>query len=137
MREIKFRAWEKSLKQIIPVDNIDFEKRMVNTESVWRMFDEIELMQYTGLKDKNDKEIYEGDIVEIHDGTITAFRTSGKHIIEWWNGQFVFQANSHEEDDYINFGWWVRSNNHSASLKQIEVIGNIYENPEPIEKAQA
>lgn len=130
MREIKFRAWEKSLKQIIPVDNIDFEKRMVNTESVWRMFDEIELMQYTGLKDKNDKEIYEGDIVEIHDGTITAFRTSGKHIIEWWNGQFVFQANSHEEDDYINFGWWVRSNNHSVSLKQIEVIGNIYENPE-------
>jgi uncharacterized phage protein (TIGR01671 family) len=154
-REIKFRAWDKGNKEMIyQSENTTKPNGIMEAQFT---FDEMgawiftrnygeqacnevknfELMQYTGLKDKNGKEIYEGDIVEIHDGTITAFRTSGKHIIEWWNGQFVFQANSHEEDDYINFGWWVRSNNHSASLKQIEVIGNIYENPELIEKAQA
>lgn len=57
MREIKFRAWEKNLEEMIPVYDINFKKRMINTDSPWRFFDEIELMQYTGLKDKNSKEI--------------------------------------------------------------------------------
>lgn len=138
MREIKFRAWDKVCKEMFYNSElangdmmvIHLDGRIELSDDDTYKLDDFVIMQYTGLKDKNGKEIYEGDIVEIHDGTITAFRTSGKHIIEWWNGQFVFQANSHEEDDYINFGWWVRSNNHSASLKQIEVIGNIYENPE-------
>lgn len=46
MREIKFRAWEKNTKQVIPVLNIDFEKKMINTESAWRFFTEVELMQW-------------------------------------------------------------------------------------------
>jgi len=45
------------------------------------------------------------------------------------NGQFVFNANRYLDDDYINFGWWIRSNDGKPNLKQIEVIGNIYENP--------
>ena len=60
MREIKFRAYEKTLKEIIPVHNIDFQTKIINTNGAWRMFDEIELMQYTGLKD-----IYEGDIIRV------------------------------------------------------------------------
>jgi uncharacterized phage protein (TIGR01671 family) len=68
MREIKFRAWEKNLKEIIPIDSINFEHKMVNMNSAWRFFNEIELMQYTGLKDKNGKEIYEGDIIRCSRG---------------------------------------------------------------------
>lgn len=63
MREVKFRAWEKNMKIMMPVENIDFLTKQINTNSLWRMFHEIELMQYTGLKDKNGKDIYEGDVL--------------------------------------------------------------------------
>lgn len=63
MRKLKFRAWEKELEEMIPVYNISFTDKMINKYGVWRFFDEVELMQYTGIKDKNGKEIYELDIL--------------------------------------------------------------------------
>lgn len=123
MREIKFRAWEKSLKQIIPVDNIDFEKRMVNTESAWRMFDEIELMQYTGLKDKNGKEIYEGDILDTD-------LERPYLVVEFRNGCFVIECCDDEE---IYYDIMFPLEKEISNLEYHKVIGNIYENPELLE----
>jgi uncharacterized phage protein (TIGR01671 family) len=128
MREVKFRAWEKFLKEIIPVYNIDFVNGMINTESAWRLFHEFELMQYTGLNDKNGKEIYEGDIVEFND--FDSLRTGG-----------------HTEDNIIRNtvcfscgAWIVKTENGFYDLytaivndEELEVIGNIYENPELLE----
>ena len=113
MREIRFRAWEKFLKQMIPVDNIDFEQKMINTESAWRMFDEIEIMQYTGLKDKNGKEIYEGDILRDE-------HTQKIRAVEYNSPSFVLV-------DSNRYFFW------NCHYDEQEVIGNIYENPELME----
>ena len=51
MREIKFRAWLKETKEMIPVYQIDFNNGIINSESAWRMESEYILEQFTGLHD--------------------------------------------------------------------------------------
>jgi uncharacterized phage protein (TIGR01671 family) len=130
LKEIKFRAWDKANKKMIAVPSLHFGDDGAShgaslTIIIWdktaEMYDRAlvvsetaELMQYTGFKDKNGKEIYEGDILKIYtlysDVKIEAvvfdmysFMTSG--------GYFLYAFDEHYE---------------------IEVIGNIYENPELI-----
>ena len=116
MREIKFRAWEKNLKQIIPVHNIDFEARMINTGGPWRHFGEIELMQYTGLHDKNGREIYEGDI--LYD--------SGEYYSPViWSKEYA--------------GWFIQTYDGPEPLYEqgnVIICGNIHDNPELLKEDQ-
>ena len=119
MREIKFRAWHKEKKIIGEVFGIDILHKEIffSNEDVncyeHTDFKDIELMQYTGLKDKNEKEIYEGDIV-IHHSKMY------KIIFNAKEARFVLRDDEFELE--IPF-----TNNNN---KRMEIVGNIYEDSE-------
>ena len=149
MREIKFRAWHKEKKEIVNVEEIDFMNKVINyidndyennrQEIRGAYFEDIELMQYTGLKDMREKEIYEGDVVKlIHTGIeISANRLEDLKrfvgIIKYENGIFkiVRTEKSLIESKYFEIEQKKVSEIFIYSkLYDLEVVGNIYENPE-------
>lgn len=121
MREIKFRAWEKQQKVMYESESIEWidfgTKRILLRDEdfegdmlIPRHFKKIELMQFTGLKDKNGKEVWEGDKGwDINDDF---------YEIKFVDGCFVAVMNG---DVIVDL---------SEVAEDIEVIGNIYENPE-------
>lgn len=122
MREIKFRAWNKKYNFIMIPDIISQKTNRVKYDGDWYEKNEFELMQYTGLKDKNGKEIYEGDIVKHRDEVIGKDKT---YCVKWYEGEFVRRRNTPMgmQNHYIN----------KSIANKCEVIGNIYENPELLE----
>lgn len=121
MNDIKFRAWLKESKQMIQVYDISWNKEAINTEGVWRYFNEFELMQYTGLKDKNGKEIYEGDIIS-RENTY-----ENNCVVKWDDESCGFTLN------YIYFD---ESYNMNEFWDDFEVIGNIYENKDLLKEEE-
>jgi len=132
MREIKFRAWDKKNKimgNVLIIDHVGeaTEGLVIEHKKVAYDLDfkkDYILMQYTGLKDKDGKEIYEGDIVKIshrykgrkHTGAIIW------NVYEWHVANFYF---SHYDNPASAFS--EGTNNKDVKF---EIIGNIYENPE-------
>lgn len=142
MREIKFRAWDKECKRMItgaypagiyasdgqlqPMIYLDGSVVLMSDEDggksgIWEheVSNELEIMQYTGLKDKNGKEIYEGDIVRNTDGEIFRVDYAGRwaRYMLSYDGEWCIKY----LEDYGKL--------ETYSLN-MEVIGNIYENPE-------
>lgn len=140
MREIKFRAWDNDKGEMVRLHTLTFNWGGVLQGCSFAKFgseksyeerpegEDMVLMQFIGLKDKNGKEIYEGDVVRIHN-----YKETWKHqepLIDWrvfeikWN-RYLWQFNnayiSRPIADY---------DTKDLEPWDIEVIGNVWENPE-------
>ncbi|WP_312498249.1 YopX family protein [Bacillus luti] len=125
MNTVEFRAWEKEEKKMYHDVGIvgtliilEHEQRGYDfCEADLTLYDQLDnkydLMQYTGIKDKNGKKIFKGDIVKDHGDCL--------YIVEWdeKDAMFYYKDSYGYEDDDLRM-----------SAVSFEVVGNIYENPE-------
>lgn len=125
MREIKFRAWDKKERRFLNEDEFVIDNNgkvyLWNENNTLSFIYNIELMQYTGLKDKNGKEIYEGDVVAYDLGFDDEKTENYKIIFD--NKQcayFMFPLNDKSRLRHFTY----------SAKNDCEVIGNIYENTE-------
>lgn len=129
-RELKFRAWDKEDKCMIYGDQEYTDAEVISDALETIMHggsdewtERIEIMQYTGLDDKNGKPIFEGDILEHYDREDN--RRHYEEII-YDSGCFRFKDNEFAQEclsEYLDIGY--------------EVIGNIYENEEMLKEINA
>ena len=130
----KFRAWDKELQTMLDVSLIDLKKGVLVGEH-WEFgetnfmsFDEIELMQSTGLFDRNGKEIFEGDVVKRYRSPF--FKAKWEYRIEIVIKEKASLLLGRGFDK--RFGTRPFDSPFTNSVL-LEVIGNIYENPEILE----
>lgn len=148
MREIKFRAWDKTFKKMT-----NYEELNEITKSIVPFYREtpidsmptilipvrqksVELLQYTGLKDKNGKEIYEGDICKLSNDTY--YSNHYFNTLDDWE-----MTTEVVEEDY-SFKFRDITDKYASLFffeadqdsMEIEVIGNIYENPELLDMGE-
>ena len=130
----RYRVWVKTEKRIVFSDDIlsiDYENKEIVTQQVYFVnglpddrdiycydFDEIELMQSTGLKDKNGKEIFEGDIVKMAKDVYS--EPTYYEVVRHRGGAYRLESKQHGCE------LWLRHTN-------CEVVGNVYENRELLE----
>jgi len=162
MREIKFRAWDEQNKImhydfqfirsgveendwiIFISDKQKLGERPSNNQTVcFHPFDnpyfqqQLKLMQYTGLKDKNGKEIYEGDIIKFQNNGLYDRKIKIGEIV-WWEQELGWYAKCPKEK--VNERDLDYSLEHIQSRHiyagNIKVIGGIYENPELLQESQ-
>lgn len=129
-REIKFRAWHKPTKTLFPVYSItpdfiaeDCYDGIYTKPTTMAERSDCELMQYTGLKDKNGKDIYEGDILQwMNDGEVISLGpVKWRNEVCLWAIDIGVGLNTIEPEDL-----WVPNTVY-------EVVGNIYEHPTLLE----
>lgn len=111
MRAIKFRCWDKKHK----VMNVQGEPDLETLQSFVFHYGDQELMQFTGLYDKNGKEVFEGDVVKLPAGNMRVSFSDGAFVLIPPKTNVIYEALGLIEDEY-------------------EIIGNIHENPELLEE---
>ena len=118
MRPIKFRAWNKNAKIMVDLKKITHLALSEGLQGGIYIpeLDDFEVMQFTGLHDKNGTPVYEGDIVSDHVGIGS---------VEYADDFAGFRVNYHDSRAKWFYDYSLR-----GEMESIEVIGNIYESPE-------
>nr|UWI35082.1 MAG: YopX protein [Bacteriophage sp.] len=121
----RFRAWDKEFKEMVQVDALVFDEQIIkatykNGNVVKEDIKNYVLMQSTGLRDKNGKEIFEGDILKVTN------LSSWLEVVSFNNNKAMFVSKEikreiEESPLYDLF---------NTDIFEVEIIGNIYENPE-------
>ena len=141
MREIKFRMWSKNYEQMFDNDALvlmytamakttkknvpavnESEIELPDEGIALPFQDDAVLMQYTGLKDKTGKEVYEGDIIVCGHDTGKSYN---RYVIEFSDSAHAYLAKQVGCTSHIGSGYWGNT---------MLVIGNIHENPELLEE---
>ncbi len=118
----KFRAWFKQGSKMVNVATIDFlEKEVKSHANVMYSFDEIELMQSTGLIDKSGEEIFEGDVLLTCDGELA--KVYWDDVLAGWFVNFIYETAELSEVTDLQ-----------SSRSICAIVGNVYENPELMEE---
>ncbi len=125
----RYRAWNKNTKEMYETDDIvsiDVEKKQIYVKTLFfnqlnhYVFDAVVLMQSTGLRDKNGKEIFEGDILSIE--------TDEENVnveVSWDDKHALFVFESKKYDERESLGELFEDNTYP-----FKIIGNIHTNPE-------
>ena len=125
-REIKFRVWCPTSKHFSTQPWLSCDGLMLKWEHTGDIqtltdirFDNYVIQQYTGIKDKNAKEIYEGDILKLNELN---------YEVMYVDGQYIATC------PYYNKHHWPKFEHFAREARCSEVVGNIFENPELLEK---
>lgn len=121
---LKFRAWDEQFQSMSEVIDIDYRRECIELSHfdgdeypIIQDFNKTKLMQSTGLKDKNGKEIFEGDVVKLFDKDL--------YVVEWSSQEASYKlipVDKQWSDCYFS--------NYENITKIIEVVGNIWEDGE-------
>ncbi|WP_431162817.1 YopX family protein [Bacillus mycoides] len=119
MQVVKFRVWDMKRKEMVYINDLYFFEE----EGIHEIIDGIakghhtayKIMQYTSMKDKKGKRVYEGDIISYRD---RVYESDEREVICFIDGGFGTKD------------WWLRD------IGEYEVVGNVYENPELIEESE-
>lgn len=136
-REIKYRAWLKAEKIMVTVEEINFYDETfayifdnyaeVEQEWIEEDIQNVELLQYTGLKDKTGKDIYEGDIIRYFSEVMS--KKEWICSVEVIGATFAVRTGkkSYMDGSFLN---------RLSKDEKLEIIGNIYENPNLLEESK-
>ncbi|HDP1995486.1 TPA: YopX family protein [Staphylococcus aureus] len=125
---LKFKAWDKDKKVMSIIDEIDFNSGYILISTGYKSFDEVKLLQYTGLKDKNNTEIYDGDIAEFKYPHDKRFKEIGIITHSAEKACFVIKM---IRDTIQEFELY-----RGVANSYLKVIGNKFNNPELLEEIE-
>ncbi|QYR68799.1 hypothetical protein JY401_05490 [Fusobacterium animalis] len=123
MKELKIKAWLKKEKKMVAIIGIDFNYEYIRYTEDDNLFNEnyktaefknIELLQFTGLKDNGGQELYEADVIKFNDGI-----------------DDIYGLISYDDEDAVYCVSYENVTEHLSNMAgDFEIVGNIFENPD-------